>query len=149
MLKNLGKKEKIELTITGIGVVFLIFLVFANVQKVQAKRRSMVKTGETVTSSLSAPISFETAEIEESAIKEGWGRDPFFLGNVSRDDIELDGMVLNGIVWDEDSQYAIVNGEVIKVGDKLGDKKIVEINKDSVVLEQDGNRHTLTLPSAF
>lgn len=147
MLKNSGKKEKIELTITGIGVVFLIFMVITNVQKVQAKRRSMAKAGETVISSLSAPISFETAEIKESAIKEDWGRDPFFLGTVSRDDIELDGMVLNGIVWDEANPYAIVNSEVVKVGDKLGNMKIVEITKDSVVLEQDGNRHTLTLPN--
>ncbi len=147
MLENLGKKEKIELTITSIGVIFLIFLVIGNVQKIQAKKRSMAITGETVTSSLSAPLSFDAANMEESEIKEGWGRDPFSLVTSGAGDIGLEGLVLNGIVWDEANPYAIINSDVVKPGDTLGNLKVVQITEQSVVLEQDGERHTLTLPA--
>ncbi len=145
MLKNLGKKERIELTITGIGVIFLIFLVLGNVQKIQAKKRSMAKSGAAITSSMSVPISFEAPEIEESTIKQGWGRDPFSSGANTPEDIEFEGLVVNGIMWDKDNPLAIINDDVVKVGDKLGDLKVVEITKTSVILEQNGERHTLGL----
>lgn len=150
MLNNLGKKEKIEIAITGIGVIFLIFLVIGNVQKIQAKKRSMSRTGETITSFLSAPLSFDADEIEDSEIKEGWGRDPFSLAATSIGDIGLESLILNGIMWDEDNPYAIINTDVVKVGDTLGSGIIVvEITKNSVILEQDGDRHTLSLPATF
>ena len=147
MLKNLGKKEKIQLTITGIGIVFLIFLVMGNVGKGQTKKRSMEKTGETVASSLSVPISFEVSQIEESLIKQGWGRDPFFLGPESTEDIELDGLILNGIMWDENSPYAIINNDVVEIGAKLGTMIVIEITDSNVILEQKGKRYTLDLPA--
>ncbi|MBU1147881.1 MAG: hypothetical protein KKD11_05950 [Candidatus Omnitrophica bacterium] len=144
-MKNLGKKERMELTITGIGVIFLIFLVLGNVQKIQAKKRSMAKSGAAITSSMSAPISFEAPEIEESTIKEGWGRDPFSLGANTPEDIGFEGLAVNGIMWDEDNPLAIINDDVVKVGDMLGGLKVVEITKTSVVMEQNGERHTLNL----
>jgi len=146
MLNNLGKKEKIEIAITGIGVIFLIFLVIGNAQKIQAKKRSMTRTDETITSFLSAPLSFDADEIEESEIKEGWGRDPFSLAATSIKDIGLESLILNGIMWDEDNPYAIINTDVVKVGDTLGSGiTVVEITKNSVILEEDGDRHTLQL----
>lgn len=145
MLKNIGKKEKIELTITGIGVIFLIFLVITNVQEIQAKKKVMVKSEEEVVSSLAAPISFETLKEEESKIKEGWGRDPFVMGFSGTGEAGLEGLNLNGIVWDEDAPYAIINTDVVKVGDKIGGMLVVEITETSVVLEQDEKRHTLEL----
>ncbi|MBU4589355.1 MAG: hypothetical protein KKG01_00300, partial [Candidatus Omnitrophica bacterium] len=62
MLKNLNKKQKIEVTITLIGIVFLVFLIIGNVQKLRNKRISIVRAGETVASSMSAPISLEVRE---------------------------------------------------------------------------------------
>ncbi len=144
-MMNLGKKEKTELTITGIGVIFLIFLIIGNVQKIQAKKQSMAKAGAAVTSSMSVPITFETVEREESAIKQGWGRDPFSRGVSIADDVGLDGLVLNGIMWDDVNPYAIINGDVIKVGDKLGSMKIIDITESSVILEQDNEHHILLL----
>ncbi|MDP8229672.1 MAG: hypothetical protein P9L93_01055 [Candidatus Gorgyraea atricola] len=145
MLENLGKKEKTEIAITAIGIVFLIFMVIGNVQKFQTKKASMAKKQDVVTSSLSVPISFEAPEIEETTIKEGWGHDPFTLGSAGAGDIELEGLVLNGIMWDPANPLAIINSDVIKVGDSLGTATVVEITQNSVILEQDSQRHTLNL----
>ncbi len=145
MLDNLGKKEKFELIITGIGIMFLIFMVIGNVRKIQSKKKSMDKTSKAITTSLSAPISFEALEVEESEIREGWGRDPFFLARGSTGDIGLEGLILNGVVWDKDDPYAIINSDIVKVGDKLGSIKIIEITETSVILEQDGVHHILNL----
>ena len=145
MFKNLGKKERLELTITGIGIIFLIFLVISNVQKIRKKKSSIIKASSEVVSSLSAPISFDIAEIEESDIKEGWGRDPFFLGPPMG--ATLEGLILNGIVWDENNAYAIINNDVVEIGNSIGRAIVIEINQDSVILEQDEETYTLKLPS--
>ncbi|MBU1853792.1 MAG: hypothetical protein KJ957_07105 [Candidatus Omnitrophica bacterium] len=143
MFKNLGKKERLELTITGIGIIFLIFLVIGNVQKIHKKKFLIIKANTEVVSSLSAPISFDIPEIEESDIKEGWGRDPFFLGPSMG--ATLEGLILNGIVWDKDTPYAIINNNVVEVGEILGGVTIIEINQNSVVLEQEEETYTLKL----
>lgn len=75
-----------------------------------------------------------------------WGRDPFFFDSVISGKTEnLSEFILNGIMWDKDNPYAVINNEVVKLGDKIGDKTVVEINEKNVVLEQDGQRHTLEL----
>lgn len=148
-MKNLDKKQKTELMITSIGILFLIFLVISNTQKARKKKAFMAKASDTVISSLSVPISFEEKEIEESAIKEGWGRDPFLFGASTATGFGIEGFILNGIVWDKDNPYAIINNDVVKIGDKIGDIAVVEINKESVIVEEDGEQHTLELNVAY
>ena len=146
MRKSLAKKEKIELIITGIGVVFLIFLVISNTQRTQSKRISTNDKDKAMVYSLFAPISFETAETKETEIMEGWGRDPFFLAAPGTEDIGLEGLILNGIVWDKDNPYAIVNSDIVKIGDKLGSMKVIEINENNIIVEEgNGKRHTIEL----
>ncbi|NQT74979.1 MAG: hypothetical protein HQ566_00490 [Candidatus Omnitrophica bacterium] len=146
MLKNLDKKQKIEVIITLIGVVFLIFLIIGNVQKLRNKRISIVRAGETVASSMSAPISLEVREVEESAIKEAWGRDPFFPAKAGASGAGLEGVVLNGIMWDANNPLAIINSDVVKLGDKVRDMTVIEITEANVILEYEGKKHTLNLP---
>ncbi len=144
-MKNLHKKERIELTITCIGVIFLIFLVIRGAQRIQVKKNSMNKTGKAVTSSMSEPVSFKRAEVERSKIEKGWGRDPFFLATANAGNTELGDLIVNGIVWDEKNPYAIINTDVVKVGDKLGNMTVIKITENSVILEENGERHILKL----
>ncbi len=145
MLKNLGKKQKIEVIIIGIGIIFLIFLIIGNVQKVRKKRMSIIKTGETVASSMSAPIFLEVEVMKESAIREDWGRDPFSFAKSTSGGAGLEGLVLNGIMWDKDNPFAIINSDVVKVGDKVRSMAVVEITETSVILEYQGKKYTLNL----
>jgi uncharacterized protein YxeA len=57
----------------------------------------------------------------------------------------MEDLILNGIVSDRENPYAIINNDVVKVGDKVNDMTVIEINEKSVVLEQDGQKHTLEL----
>ena len=149
MFKNLDKRQKTELSITAIGIIFLIFLVIGNIQRIQKKKIAIIKTGTKMSPSLSAPISLERGEIKESMIKDSWGRDPFFFTTSGMAGSGLEGLVLNGIVWDKDNPYAIINDDVVKIGDKLDDMRVVEISEKSVTLEQDGKRYTLQLSSEY
>ena len=43
-------------------------------------------------------------------------------------------LVLRGIVWDEINPTAMINDQIVSVGDMIGTKEVKEINVDSVIL---------------
>ncbi|MFC1666752.1 hypothetical protein ACFL0P_02605 [Candidatus Omnitrophota bacterium] len=145
MFKNLDKKQKTELIITAIGIVILIFLVISNMQKIQKEKKTTMEMSKLAVSSLLVPISIEEAELKGADIKEEWRRDPFSFAGSTMASPALDGILLNGIVWDKEYPYAIINDDVVKVEDRIGDMRVVEITEKSVILEQDGERYTLEL----
>lgn len=64
-----------------------------------------------------------------------WGRSPFTLSlNDSAPSNEL-----NGILWDPVSPKALINGQIVGVGDSVGAATVVEIKQSSVILD-DGTR---------
>jgi len=69
---------------------------------------------------------------------------PFFPGSTSvASDSGLAGFVLNGIVYGDDNPYALVNSDIVTIGDIVDDAVILEINEDNVVIEQDDKKYTL------
>ena len=85
---------------------------------------------------------------------EAWGRDPF--GNpfaagapaqqetgAFRPDKER---MLTGIIYGEETSVAIIGGEALRVGDRVGDRKLVEIGRNRVVLvDKSGRREEWSL----
>ena len=132
-------KKKVELIITGIGVVIFIFLVISHMS---AKTSRPVSKTEPYPASPAVVSVAGKAELWDS-IK--WGKDPFLLDASNVKGQGLEDMVLNGIVSDPKNPYAIINNNVVKLGDKVNDMIVIEINEKSVVLEQDGKKHTLEL----
>lgn len=66
-----------------------------------------------------------------------WGRDPFTLPKTPVDiSVELK---LKGIMWDKDNPLTIINGKVLKRGDKIGTNTVIDIKQDRVILS-DGDR---------
>jgi hypothetical protein len=69
-----------------------------------------------------------------------WGRDPFNspLGGkapVSKAPVHAGrGTGLTGIIYSTDIRLAIINGEALREGSVVGDKKVVDIRRQSVVL---------------
>jgi len=81
-----------------------------------------------------------------------WGRDPFskpFEGNTqattpSGDQTRRQG--LTGIIYGKDARIAIIGGETYKEGSRIGDRRLVDIRKRSVVFMNDaGNREEVFL----
>ena len=74
-----------------------------------------------------------------------WGRDPFLLDAPNIKEQGMGGLTLNGIVADKKNPYAIINNDIVKLGDKVSGMTIIEINENNVVLDENGQRHTLEL----
>jgi hypothetical protein len=68
--------------------------------------------------------------------KGAWGRNPFASSPVaSHGPVSRRGdFLLNGIMWDEKKPSAIINGDMVMVGDSVGSYKVVDISKDRVIL---------------
>jgi hypothetical protein len=51
---------------------------------------------------------------------------------------------ISGIIWDPNDPLALVNGEMLRVGSRLGGAKVVKITPRSVIFEMDGEQYTIT-----
>ncbi len=70
--------------------------------------------------------------------------DPFHKKEKPRQEERLAGVELNGIISKKGTPYAIINGASLKVGDSVQNKKIIRIDSDSVVLEEEEKLFKLT-----
>lgn len=72
-----------------------------------------------------------------------WGRDPFsspFEGAAqpsAPQGAPVSGIKLSGIIYGKDVRLAIISGEILRQGGKVGDRKLVDIRSRSVVLRSD------------
>ena len=55
------------------------------------------------------------------------------------------GSDLKGITWDSSRPFAIIGSKVVMEGDSVDGKKVIKINKDSVILEEGGRQIILRL----
>jgi hypothetical protein len=141
MLKDADFKKGIELTVIGIGVIIFIFLIIGRMPNPGANKTVL----ETEPYSVSKIVMAVDSKAESwNSIK--WGKDPFLLDASKMKEQGMEGIILNGIVSDQENKYVIINNDVVKLGDKVNDMTVIEINEKSVILEQqDGQKHTLEL----
>ncbi|MBU4304286.1 MAG: hypothetical protein KJ893_01460 [Candidatus Omnitrophica bacterium] len=74
-------------------------------------------------------------------------RDPF-LGSLDEDNALQKPTVdlsVNGILWDGKIPTAIINSRVVKIGDSIFGKTVVDIEKDKVVVMENGQIYILHL----
>lgn len=141
MLKDLENKKKIQLAITGIGIIILIYMVANNASRPKhiTKPASEVAPNTTLELSMAASLKASLGD------KVKWGRDPFLLDASKAKERGMEDLTLSGIVAGEQIPYAVINNEVVKLGDKVGVMTVIEINEDNVVLDENGQRHILEL----
>ena len=53
-------------------------------------------------------------------------------------------VVIKGLVWNSDRPQAIVNDQVVDIGDKIGEMEIVSINKTGIDFLYQGEKITVT-----
>ena len=73
-----------------------------------------------------------------------WGRNPFVAAEAGSRS-EASGLSLSGIAWEANKPQAVINGRIVGVGDEVAGNKVVEINQNSVVLNEGSNRFVLKL----
>ncbi|MDD3296342.1 MAG: hypothetical protein PHU64_03170 [Candidatus Omnitrophica bacterium] len=60
-------------------------------------------------------------------------------------EIDVTGLAVQGIIYSKDLPLAIINGEVVKQGDYIGDYNVVQIEVKRVILKKGNESFTLTL----
>jgi hypothetical protein len=73
-----------------------------------------------------------------------WGRDPFsrqFTEPAPAREGRARGVRLSGIIYGKDVRLAIIGGEAHREGSMIGDRKLLEVRRQSVILtDSAGNR---------
>ncbi len=125
------------------GIAFLLCLITVFFP---AKKRETAKTAS------EAPVQDSGLENTAVSVKKHektplleWRRDPFVLEERI---LPSGGNRLTGIIFDENQQEqscAIIDEQLVKVGDQINGSKVLKIHKDSVDIENDGRKEELFL----
>ena len=156
----MSNKEQKELAIT-IGLVLVFAIVLATSLKPKKKRRHRPAKAQapaatnaatalpppplaTASSKRALRANSDVLEKQKARLKLDWGRDPFFSSYSS---VSLKGgnLSLKGISFSQNKPAALINTEVVFVGDKIGKAKVIDIEKDKVLLEESGRKFILRL----
>ncbi len=86
---------------------------------------------------LSVPKSASAAAVSSVQLSRSEPQPQMEVSIPSRTDKYAQDYKLNGIVWDIDTPMALINSQIVKVGDKVGKKAVVkEVGRDYAVLER-------------
>lgn len=87
---------------------------------------------------------------------ERWGRDPFNHPKPAAIPTEASGgpsarsgleLTLSAIIYGEGRGLAIINNQILRVGDRVGNKEVVEIKPDRVILRDEAGDEDLRVKS--
>jgi hypothetical protein len=145
------KKDIIEVIITGVLILVLLSLAINTVKRTKQAKRLKIEPYSAVlkkdefrkkTSQEKSPAKearrpdkeiYKKLEEETKNLK--LKRDPFILGPViSTEEISPSGLSITGILWDRENPIAIINDNIVRIGDKIGTNNVVDIKQDSVIL---------------
>ena len=150
------KKEQTQFIITGCLILILVFAMIngaKTMKKVKLRRErqlaSQILVQDAKTGGLIAAANNPSGQrssfnqLEEQTRGLGVGRDPFTLRMISSKSVK--GESLSGIIWDDDVPMAVINGQILTVGDSIGGNTLVDIKEESVVLSDGTNQYELKL----
>jgi|GEM_PF-633514 len=136
-------KAKI-ITICGLilmGLILMPAMIFAQMD--EKTKTKPVQAGQKEALRIARP----TVEYTSSGLK-----DPFRLFKPAKETkkIEIVDIPVNppelqvsGLIWGAETPQAIVNGKVVKIGDRVENARIESIGKSGVVIEFSGKKFTL------
>jgi hypothetical protein len=106
-------------------------------------RTKAVQPAPTATDTAAKPAEATGALTPRVLAPETWGADPFVRDWVMVN--ELANLKLKAITLGGERPYALINDQILQVGDEIGGKRVVKIEADNVTLEQGGRTFTLLL----
>jgi hypothetical protein len=143
------KKEKTELIITSFLVLVLVLFVLRATNK--TKKKGPLPTAPVVALAnndkviLSSESGYNFSALEKETANLELKDDPFTSNPITNKRIDATGISLKGIIWDKNKPVALINEEVVKVGDSISGYSVKEIDKDKVILTGGVNITTLKL----
>jgi len=123
-----------------LGIVAVISLFYGMFAPSRAKRNIILKQTTSTPHELTVTTEKGTAYLTRNAKKtaySSWSRDPF---STSPAPIKgYGGPTLEGIIWDKENPMAVINDNIVKIGDKVSGNTVVDIKQDKVILN-DGTK---------
>ncbi len=149
MAKDPAKEKKQKLLAIGLVSLLIPLLIWNGIRH---KRRTAGPKGvekTAISQNIPTPVSGAISSFPASGSGEGvseleayektlsWKRDPFLL-QLGREEPTL-ALKVSGIIYDEvhpEATYAIINEEVVRIGDDVRGIKVVDIQADHVRLKK-------------
>lgn len=136
------KKDLIQLGVTG---VLMVVLVFALGNASKKSRLSLRDSKNALPKAIPAGFLANQAKpqpesrglydmLEQQAKSIELKRDPFTAALIVSEKTLKSGVDLTGILWDKEKPLAIIDGDIVKKGERVGTKTIVDIKRDRVIL---------------
>ncbi len=152
-LRNLSKKDKTQLVMLIVASVILIVIVASNFgekgkisRKAESKRVEETVSKEALSRKKKREKKEKSPEVQ-AMFKEAGRNDPFLKPD-ERDEPGVFVRVslkLSGIVSDGERPFAVINDEIVGEGEMIGDKRILEIKDQSVVIQEGDRQYELTM----
>lgn len=146
---SLSRKQWITLGVLGV----LVVVVWARALSTPGNRSGRGTRGPAVAGPATPPQRLPQAAVPAAAPSAAelssaeWKENPFLAERQpDRPAPTVDnpeGMILNGILWDPESPTAVVDNQVVGPGESVGSWRVVEIQRDRVILSDGAS--TLTL----
>ncbi len=139
--------KKIILIILGISAILSLIngVIKFNKKNVISKHTVITENPGIVLEEL----LFEQKIIKSKTKYKDWGKNPFTLDKKKieavqvKADVIIDekiikqehtSIILNGILWESDDPRAIINNEIMRINDTIGENILVGIKRDRVIL---------------
>lgn len=125
------EKDKLEkLATTALIVIFVFLLILTLSRRKGTKAVSM----EEKPKQIEQDIFGIRMEKQAAPADMQWGRDPFSLTPDKQ--TETGTFQLSAVIWDETNPIAIINNEVVGIGQEIDGCQVIKINKDNVILKK-------------
>lgn len=135
--------------ILSVLLVVLAFSLLSMVARIKARLNKYKRTTKTTVPSLISKEAAPEESLEKIFAKMEIKRDPFVFGgpekNLAPAGESQGSLELTAIAWDKSRPLAIINNEVLGIGDEIGGAKIVAIEEDKVKLARGNEVFELTL----
>jgi hypothetical protein len=137
-------------------IVFSAYMLFFTGKKKLPPKTTLPADTAVTTPQSSSQLSAIPVELFEKSKQQMvktnfiWDRDPFQLPkSVDEKRIEQPriGLKLLAILESNKGRLAIIGNDIVEKGDFIGDEKVQEIRKDSVILVRKGNRRVIPVAS--
>jgi type II secretory pathway component PulC len=128
-------------SISLLGGVIFLFLAGCN----KAPTQTAPQTATSVKINTEQPKHLEKKEME-SLLNELKLKNPFSPKHFNEPIIETKKEIeLEGIMWDKEKPFAVIDGTVVVEGDFIDNKKVIRINNESVILDNQGKEEILKI----
>ena len=139
------KKETIEIAATAVLIFVLLILITNSIKNNRQDPARNKRPAALLLKKEQLPIDKPKEKdkpvyriLEEESKNWELKRDPFSAGAAISADVSS-GLYLDGILWDKEKPLAIISGNIVKRGDKIGRYLVMEIKPAGVVLDDGTN----------